>query len=124
MSASLRIAVADDEPDMREYFQKCLTRLGHEVVVVAGNGRELVQRCRELRPNLVITDIKMPDMNGIEAAGKIYQDNPIPIILVSAYRDAALIDRAEANHILGYLMKPIKQADLESMIALTSEKQS
>jgi CheY-like chemotaxis protein len=117
MSVSLRIAVADDEPDMREYFQKCLTRLGHQVVAVAGNGRDLVERCRTLRPNLVITDNKMPDMDGIDAAARIYQDNPIPIILVSAHDDVDLIERAEAGHLLGYLIKPIKQADLESMIA-------
>jgi two-component system, response regulator PdtaR len=118
MSASLRIAVADDEPDMRDYFRKCLLRLGHQVVVVAENGKELVERCRQSRPQLVITDIKMPDMDGIDAAVQIYRDRPIPVILVSAFHDPTLIERAEADHILGYLVKPIKQADLEPAIAL------
>jgi response regulator NasT len=119
MSTSLRIVVADDEPDMREYFQKCLTRLGHQVVAVVANGRELVERCRALRPDLVITDIKMPEMDGIDAATQIYRERPIPVILVSAFHDASLIQRAEADHILGYLVKPIKQSDLEPVIALT-----
>jgi response regulator NasT len=115
----LRIAVADDEQDMRDYFRKCLTRLGHTVVAVARDGRELVEQCRAVRPDLVITDIKMPDMDGIDAAAQIYQERPVPIILVSAYHDATLIERAESDHILGYLVKPIKQSDLEPVIGLT-----
>ena len=118
MNPSLRIAVADDEPDMRDYFQKILPRLGHQVVAVAGTGRELTEQCRAVQPDLVITDIKMPDMDGIDAATLIYQEWPVPVILVSAYHDTKLIERAEADHILGYLVKPIKQADLAPTIAL------
>jgi response regulator NasT len=122
MSMSLRIAVADDEPDMREYFQKCLIRMGHRVAAVAETGRELVERCKQAQPDLVITDIKMPDMDGIDAAVQIYRDRPVPVILVSAYHDTALIERAEADHIMGYLVKPIKQGDLEPVIALTMRR--
>jgi two-component system, response regulator PdtaR len=118
MSPSLRVVVADDEPDMRDYFQKALPRLGHQVVGAAQNGRELVELCRALRPDLVITDIKMPDLDGIDAAVQVYRERPVPVILVSAYHDAGLIQRAEADHILGYLVKPIKQADLGPVIAL------
>jgi response regulator NasT len=118
MSRSLKIAVADDELDMRDYFQKILPLLGHSVVATARDGRELVQKCRETRPDLVITDIKMPDMDGIDAANQIYRDGPIPVILVSAYHDPEFIRRAEADHILAYLVKPIKQADLEPAIAI------
>ncbi len=92
--------------------------LGHRVVIVAGTGRELVEKCRDQHPDLVITDISMPDMDGIDAAGQIYRDGPIPVILVSAHTDVDLIRRAEANHILSYLVKPIKQADLEPSIAI------
>ena len=101
MNRPLRIAVADDEPDMRDYFQKSLPRLGHKVVAVAQTGRELVEQCRACRPDLVITDIKMPELDGIEAAIQIYRERPVPVILVSAYHDAALVERAEADHILG-----------------------
>jgi len=118
MKASLRIVVADDEPDMQKYFSKCLPRLGHTVLAVAQNGRELVEQCRALQPDLGITDIKMPDMAGIEAATQIFHERPVPVILVSAYHDAELIARAEGDHVLGYLVKPIKQTDLESAIAL------
>ena len=119
MSHSLRIAIADDEPDMRDYFQEVLPRLGHTVVALAQNGRELVDLCRATNPDLVITDIKMPDMDGIDAANKIYQERPVPVILVSAHHDANLIQRAETDHIMGYLVKPIKQADLKPTIAIT-----
>ena len=122
MKSVLRIAVADDEPDMRDYFKKSLPRLGHQVVAVAQTGRELVEQCRATNPDLVITDIKMPDMDGIDAAIDIYQERPVPIILVSAYSDPELIARAEADHILGYLVKPIKQADLEPTIALAMRR--
>ena len=118
MSEPLRIAVADDEPDMRDYFRKILPRLGHQVVGAAKSGRELTELCLALHPDLVITDIKMPDMDGIDAATLIYQEWPVPVILVSAYHDTKLIERAEADHILGYLVKPIKQADLAPTIAL------
>jgi AmiR/NasT family two-component response regulator len=122
MNSSLRIAVADDEPDMRDYFKKSLVRLGHQVVTVAQNGRELVEQCRELNPDLVITDIKMPDVDGIDAATQIYKERPVPVILVSAYHDAALIERAEADHIMGYLVKPIKQTDLSPAIAIAMRR--
>jgi response regulator NasT len=122
MTQPLRIAVADDEPDMRDYFLKILPRLGHQVVGAAQNGEELVKLCRATHPNLVITDIKMPDMDGIDAAMRIYQEEPLPVILVSAYHDAALIRRAEADHVMGYLVKPLKQADLEPTIALAMRR--
>lgn len=114
----LRIIVADDEPDMQQYFCKTLPRLGHQVLAVASNGRQLVEQCRRLQPDLVITDIKMPELDGIEAASEIYRERPVPVILVSAYHDPELIARAEADHMLGYLVKPIKQADLAPVIAL------
>jgi AmiR/NasT family two-component response regulator len=118
MTQSLRILVADDEADMREYFQRALPAIGHQVVGVAATGEELVARCRDLQPDLVITDIKMPGLDGIDAAKQIYQARPVPFILVSAFYDPELIERAEQEQILAYLVKPIKQADLEPAIAM------
>lgn len=119
---SLRVAVADDEPDMRDYFAKILPRLGHEVVAIARNGRELVECCRVQRPDLLIVDIKMPEMDGIDAAAEICREEPLPVILVSAYHDPELVERAGADHILAYLVKPIKQADLEPAIAIAMRR--
>lgn len=128
MSLALRIAVADDEQDMRDFFERMLPRFGHQVVSVAENGRQLIEHCRELRPDLIITDIKMPDMDGIDASLEIFRECPTPVILVSAYHDAKLIERAEADHVMAYLVKPIGQADLEPAIVVAvrrfSEMQS
>jgi response regulator NasT len=119
---SLRIAVGDDEPDMRDYFATILPHMGHQVVAVAKNGKELVEFCRSSRPDLLIVDIKMPEMDGIDAAAEICRNEPLPVILVSAYHDAEFIERAGADHILAYLVKPIKQADLETAIAITMRR--
>ncbi len=122
MTRSLKIAVADDERDMRDYFQQILPLLGHQVVAVAQTGRELVALCATTHPDLVITDIKMPDMDGIDAATQLYRNAPVPVILVSAYHDPEFIRRAEADHILAYLVKPIKQADLEPAIGIAMRR--
>ena len=118
MTRSLRIIVADDEPAMQAVLGKILPAIGHEVVGTAVTGRELVNKCRELSPDLVITDVIMPDMDGIEAAGEIYRDSAVPIILVSARHDAELIARAEEHHVMAYLVKPIGQAQLQPAIAI------
>jgi AmiR/NasT family two-component response regulator len=118
MNESLRIAVADDEADMRDWFERILPTLGHQVVSVAENGRELVEHCRTLKPDLAITDVKMPDMDGIEAAQAICSERPLPIILVSAYHDSELLKRAEADHVMAYLVKPIGHTALQPAITL------
>jgi response regulator NasT len=126
MTKTLRIAVADDEPDMREYFVRILPVLGHEVVAVAKDGRELVSDCRETSPDLVITDIKMgdgpDDLDGIEAATAIVAERAVPVILISAFHDPELMARAQLDHVLAYLVKPVKQADLETAIALSMRR--
>jgi AmiR/NasT family two-component response regulator len=122
MKRSLRIVVADDEREMREYLREILTYLGHEVVGAAADGQELVALCDAQRPELVISDVRMPDMDGIEAAKRLGSSAPVPIILVSAFHDGETIGRAEADHILAYLVKPIKANNLEPAIALVMRR--
>lgn len=122
MTESLKIAVADDEPKTLAYFQETLTELGHEVICAVGNGADLVKQCRDSHPDMIITDIKMPDMDGIQAASEITRDKPAPVILVSAYHDSELIERAQKDHVLAYLIKPVKQANLETAIALAMRR--
>ena len=118
MNPRLKIAVAEDEPRVRDYFQEILSFLGHEVVVAAADGADLVQKCRSIRPDLIISDLIMPTMDGIEAAAEICRDDPIPVIIVSAYFNASIINRIVDNDIFGYLVKPIKQTDLVASIAV------
>jgi len=122
MTTSLRIAVADDELEMRDFFEKVLPRFGHRVVAVAENGVQLVEHCRTLKPDLIITDIKMPELDGIEASTQICRERAVPVILVSAYHDPALIERAESDHVLAYLVKPIGLADLQPAIAIAMRR--
>jgi len=122
MSAALRIAVADDEPFLRTYFQDVLPDMGHQVVGAAATGKELVTLCRATHPDLVISDIRMPDMDGIDAAAEISKERPTPIILVSAFHDQEYIERAEQTHILAYLIKPVERAQLEAAIAIVRRR--
>jgi response regulator NasT len=115
----LRVAVADDERGTLEFFRDILTRLGHDVVVMASTGRELLGRCREAAPDLIITDVKMPDMDGIEAAEQVNRERPVPVVLVTAYTEAELLARAEAaGPVMAYLVKPVKACDLAAAARL------
>ena len=122
MTPPLRIAVADDERDLRDFFREFLPPLGHTVVGTASTGSELIALCRAERPDLVITDIKMPDTDGIDAAQAVCRDRPVPVILVSAFHDPSLLERAEAEHILAYLVKPIKDTDLAPAIGVAMKR--
>jgi response regulator NasT len=107
---------------MQEFFQESLTRLGHDVIAVAASGKQLVEQCHDLEPDLVITDIKMPDMDGLDAAQQIYRNRPIPIVVVTAYHDSQFVERAERSHILAYLLKPIQDADLVPAIMIAMRR--
>ncbi len=116
MKRSLRIAVADDEALMQRFYEKMLPHLGHQVVGVATNGRELVEQCRVARPDLVITDFRMPEMDGLAAIEQITSELPVQVIIVSAYPESELADRDGYGDFLACLVKPIKLSDLESAI--------
>jgi len=122
MKLHLRIAVADDEADMRDFYSKMLPHLGHDVVSVAETGIELIENCRKKQPDLIITDIKMPDRDGLDAVKEITRDTPIPVILVSAYHDQEFIDRSLREQVLAFLVKPINAADLEPAISIAMQR--
>jgi CheY-like chemotaxis protein len=115
MTRPLRIAVADDEPDVRDYFRVMLPRLGHSVVAVASNGRELVDLCKEHRPDIIIADVRMPVMDGDAAVAEICKTRPTPFILVSAYSKPIDMD-GEISADNTYLTKPVKRENLEQAI--------
>ena len=116
MTRRLRIAVADDEPVVRDYFQRILSYLGHEVVVIASNGRELVELCRGKKPDLIIADVRMPDMDGDAAIAEICRDAPTPFILISAYSKPSQMADGCGSVGRAYLTKPMKRSDLEAAI--------
>lgn len=114
---SLRIVFADDDAEVREYFEEILTRLGHHVAL-AQNGRQLIEQCRTAKPDLIITDIMMPDMDGLQAAQRVCQERPVPIILVSAHHDAELLARLSTEHVQAFLIKPVKEPDVQTAVTL------
>ena len=122
MSKSLRVVIAEDEEYMRRFLKGALTRLGHEVVGVAETGSQLVEICSSNRPDLVLTDIKMPDMDGLEAARRIYTAATVPIIVVTAHHELAFVERAAENHIAAYLVKPIKASHLGPAITIVMKR--
>jgi AmiR/NasT family two-component response regulator len=115
---TLRILIADDESIRLLSLRKQLAALGHVVVAEASTGDEAVALAASALPDLAILDIKMPVMDGIEAAEKITQARPIPIILLTAYDEAQLVERAAEANISAYLMKPVAEEDLLPAITL------
>ncbi len=122
MNKPIRIAVADDEPLMLRWYEQTLTKLGHQVVLAAENGRELAEGCREQVPDLIITDIEMPEMDGLAAVEEIQARTSLPIILVSAYHDQEFVERALRSQVLAYLVKPIKRPDLATAITIAMRR--
>lgn len=114
----LRILIADDESIRLLSLRAQLSALGHRVVAEASTGEEAVALADRWRPDLAIFDIKMPLMDGIEAAERITQARPIPIILLTAYSEAQLVERAAQANISAYLMKPVSEEDLLPAITL------
>lgn len=110
---TLRIVIADDEIDIREYFEALLPRLGHQLVGQAANGKQLIELCAAESPDLIITDIMMPELDGLEAAKQIAETQSVPIIVMSSH------ERPVENvspWIVDYLVKPVTIADLKTAI--------
>jgi response regulator NasT len=122
MTQPIRIAVADDEPDMRDFYVRVLPRLGHEVVAVAATGTELLAQCRSAHPDLVITDVRMPDLDGLEAVSQLCENEPVAVLLVTAHPSPELLRRTETGEVLGYLIKPIRLTDLAPAITRAMQR--
>jgi two-component system, response regulator PdtaR len=121
----LRVLIADDESIRLLSLRAQLAALGHRVVAEASTGEEAVALAVSTQPDLAILDIKMPLVDGIEAAERITRARPIPIILLTAYSEAQLVERAAQANISAYLMKPVSKEDLlpALTLALTRFKQ-
>ena len=107
-----RVIIADDEAIVRMDLREMLTHLGYLVVGEVGDGRSAVNLARELKPDVVIMDIRMPDMDGIEAARALTQEAIAPVLLLSAYSQPDLVARAREAGVAGYLVKPFQESDL------------
>jgi CheY-like chemotaxis protein len=111
----LRISIADDEPDMRDYLARILPRLGYEVVSAAENGQQLVADFQRLSPDLVITDVRMPKLDGLSAIQEIRRDGPVPVIVISAQQDLESLQQSQTGPML-ILTKPVSSKSLQEAI--------
>ncbi len=107
-----RVVIADDESIIRLDLGEMLTTLGYEVVGEGGDGAIAVELARKLRPDLVIMDIKMPGMDGITAARELTRARIAPVLLLTAYSEQHLVERAREAGVIAYLVKPFREAEL------------
>ncbi len=108
----MRIIIADDEAVIRIGLRAMLVDAGHEVVGTATNGREALELAATARPDLMILDIKMPDIDGLETAQRVMRTRPIPIVMLTAFSQRDLVERAKAAAVFAYLVKPVKEESL------------
>ena len=113
----MRILIAEDETIIRLDLRNLLEDAGHEVCAEARDGAEAVRLAQEHRPELAILDVKMPHLDGIEAARRILEEGPIPIVMLTAYGQDELVSRAVEAGVYGYLVKPFRESDLLPAIA-------
>jgi response regulator NasT len=114
---ALRILVAEDETIIRLDLKALLERAGFDVCAEARDGLQAVELARSEQPDLAIMDVKMPSLDGIEAARRILDERPIPIVMLTAYGQDELVTRAVEAGVFGYLVKPFREADLLPAIA-------
>ncbi len=113
----MRILVAEDETIIRLDLRDLLERAGFEVVGEARDGEQAVALARSEKPDLAILDVKMPKLDGIEAARRILDERQIPIVMLTAYGQEELVSRAVEAGVFGYLVKPFREEDLLPAIA-------
>lgn len=109
---SLKIVIADDESIIRMDLRQMLEEAGHEVIAEATDGLQAIELVRSFYPDLVIMDVKMPKMDGIEAAGIINKEHLSPVLLLTAYSQQDVVQSANASGVIAYLVKPIKEEQL------------
>jgi AmiR/NasT family two-component response regulator len=108
----VRVLIAEDETIIRLDLRALLERAGFEVCAEARDGEEAVQLARETEPEVAVLDVKMPRLDGIEAARRILDERPIPIVMLTAYGQEELVSRAIEAGVFGYLVKPFREQDL------------
>lgn len=119
-----RILIADDEPLIRMNLRESLQDQGYLVVGEAGDGQSALNMTRQLRPDLALLDIKMPHVDGLTAAKSIAEEGLAPVLLLTAYSSRELVAQARDAGVLGYLIKPVRDAELMPLIEVTMARWS
>ena len=112
MAEKYRIVIADDEALICMDLREMLEEAGHTVVGVGSDGVEALDLVKEKKPDLVILDVKMPRLDGIQTAKMIAHDNAAPVVLLTAFGDEDIIEKAKKSMVFGYVMKPVDERNL------------
>lgn len=109
MGEHYRIVIADDEAILCMDLKEILEEAGHQVVGVAGDGLLALELVKQKKPDLAILDVKMPKLDGLQAAKMIAHENMAPVVLLTAFGDAEIIEKAKKSNVFGYVMKPVEE---------------
>ncbi len=118
----LRVVIAEDEAVIRLGLKAMLTELGHQVVGMASDGERALALIADHKPDLAILDIKMPGLDGLTVAERLTEESPLPVIIVTAYGQQALVKRAVGASVMGYLVKPVREELLGPTIELAAAR--
>jgi response regulator NasT len=107
-STPLKIVVVEDDANVRLFLKEALQKLGHQVIGEAATGTDMVRVVLETEPDVVVFDIHLPHLNGLDALQQIYRERVVAAVAITADRDQELVNRALEEHVLAYLVKPIE----------------
>ncbi|MDI3548584.1 MAG: two-component system, response regulator PdtaR [Halanaerobiales bacterium] len=118
MQKPLRVLIAEDEHLILMGIESILKRLGHSIIAKANDGEEAIELVLEKKPDLILMDINLPNLDGIEAIKKINQAVVVPAIIISGYHDRKLLEKAKEAGVFGYLVKPVDERELKAAIEI------
>jgi AmiR/NasT family two-component response regulator len=121
-SRGLRVVVAEDEALIRLDLAEMLTESGYEVIGQASDGEQAVELVKEHRPDVVIMDVKMPVLDGISAAEQIGKERIAPVVMLTAFSQKELVERARDAGVMAYIVKPFTQADLAPAVDIATSR--
>lgn len=108
----MRLVIVDDESLIRMDLRDILEAAGHEVLAEGTNGVEAIALAKQWKPDVVLMDVKMPELDGIEAARQIGHDRLAPVVLLTAFSQEDLVEKARQSGVYGYLIKPLREEEL------------
>jgi two-component system, response regulator PdtaR len=118
----MRVLIAEDETIIRLDLRQMLERHGMHVCAEARNGIEAVELAREVQPDIAVLDLRMPELDGVEAARRMYAERPLPIIMLTAFADRANVEHAIDAGVFTYLVKPFRESDVVPALRATAAR--
>jgi response regulator NasT len=119
---SLKILLVEDDNTVRLFLHQTLTGLGHQVIGEAATGTDMVRLALDLEPDVIVFDIHLPHLDGLQALRQIYQTRVIAAVAITADRDQELVQRALEEHVLAYLVKPVEAYQLGPALLVASAR--